>query len=87
VSDNVPYVPNVPNTPDVPVAPHVRRWQVHLGVVPMFSGVLFALGLLVFLQQAGSVYPTMLVTILFLVGGLAVGIILPTIAFRISRRD
>lgn len=66
---------------------NVRRWQIHLGVIPMISGVLGALGLLVFLQQAGSVYPTLLVTILFLFGGLAVGIILPTIAVRISRRD
>lgn len=64
----------------------VRKWQIHLGVVPMLGGLLGALGLLVFLQQAGTVYPTLLVTILFLVGGLVVGIALPTIGTRIGRR-
>lgn len=64
----------------------VRKWQLHFGFIPMVGGVLGALGLLVFLQQAGTVYPTLLVTILFLVGGLLVGILLPTIGHRIGRR-
>jgi hypothetical protein len=58
----------------------VRRFQVHIGLLPMLAGLLAGLGLLVVLQQAGSIYPTVGVTIGFLVGGLLVGILLPTLA-------
>lgn len=66
--------------------PKVRKWQIQIGVLPILSGLLGGLGLLVFLQQAGTVYPTLITTILFLLGGIAVGVILPTIGTRISRR-
>lgn len=64
----------------------MSRFRLHLGFVPMLGGLIGALGLLVLLQQAGSVYPTILVTVLFLLGGLLVGILLPSIAGSIARR-
>lgn len=63
----------------------VRRFQLHIGLLPMLGGLLVGLGLLVVLQQAGSLYPTMAVAIEFLVGGLLVGIVLPTLVHAMRR--
>lgn len=56
-----------------------RRFQVHLGLLPLLGGLLAGLGLLVVLQQAGTLYPTVVVTVVFLVGGALLGIVLPTL--------
>jgi len=61
----------------------VRRFQIHIGLLPMLGGLLAGLGLLVVLQQAGSIYPTVAVTIEFLVGGLLLGVVLPTLVHAI----
>ena len=58
----------------------------HIGLLPLIGGLLAGLGLLVVLQQGGSIYPTMLVTIEFLVGGLLVGILLPSLVGALRPR-
>jgi hypothetical protein len=52
----------------------------HLSLVSVVSGALTALGLLVLLQQAGTVYPTRTVTIVGLLLGLVWGIAVPSVA-------
>lgn len=56
-----------------------RRFQVHLGLVPLLGGLFAGLGLLIVLQQAGTLYPTVVVTVGFLLGGAVLGIVLPTL--------
>lgn len=50
-----------------------------LSVLSIIGGLLSGLGVLVLLQQAGVVYPTLIVTILALVLGLVWGIVVPTL--------
>ena len=57
----------------------MRRFQIVLSVVSMAGGIMSGIGVLVLLQQAGSVYPTRNVTILAAVLGLLWGIFLPTL--------
>jgi predicted lipid-binding transport protein (Tim44 family) len=55
-----------------------RRAQIRPGGI--FSGLLCGLALLVLFQQFSVLYPTAVMTIIFLVGGLVLGLVLPWLA-------
>jgi uncharacterized membrane protein len=59
---------------------------VKLSVLSIVGGILGALGILGYLQQAGAVYPTMIVTIVAVVLGIVWGIALPTLLTRMRVR-
>lgn len=62
------------------------KWGPRFSVLGMLGGVLAGFGLLVLLQQAGTVYPTVTVAIAMLVGGLAFGIALPSLGVLLAVR-
>jgi hypothetical protein len=55
-------------------------------VLSIIGGIMTGLGVLVLLQQAGSVYPTRNVTILALLIGILWGIFLPTLTRTMAAR-
>ena len=54
------------------------RWKPRLSFVGIGSGILFGISIIVLLQQYGLIFPTRTMGILGLVGGLLLGIVLPT---------
>ena len=54
-------------------------WRPRLSIVGIGSGVLFGAGSGVLLQQYGVIWPTLGMGIAFLVGGLALGVLVPTL--------
>ena len=64
-----------------------RRSPIRFTFLGVLGGFLGALGLLVVLQQAGSVYPTPIVTIAMAVGGIATGVLLPSLAGLTGRKN
>ena len=57
-----------------------------LSFVGIVGGVLTAIGLLVMLQQQGSVYPTRNVAILTVLLGILWGVLLPSLAMTMRSR-
>jgi hypothetical protein len=55
------------------------RWSPRFSVVGIGSGILLAVGSAVLLQQYGVIWPTLGMGITFLVGGIALGIMVPTL--------
>jgi predicted lipid-binding transport protein (Tim44 family) len=55
-----------------------RRARIRPGGI--FSGLLCGFALLILMQQFGVLYPTMALAIIFLVGGLVIGLVLPWLA-------
>ncbi|MGH2712107.1 MAG: DUF2510 domain-containing protein [Actinomycetota bacterium] len=69
-----------------PRIPRVR-WRPRLSFVGIGSGILFAVGSGVLLQQYGAIWPTLGMGVGFLVGGIALGILVPTLArLRVVRK-
>jgi hypothetical protein len=65
----------------VAAAPPRRvRWRPRLSVVGLGSGILFSVGSGVLLQQYGVIWPTIGMGITFLVAGLALGVLVPSLA-------
>jgi uncharacterized protein DUF2510 len=63
------------------------RWRPRLSFVAIGSGMLFALGSGVLLQQYGVIWPTLGMGIAFLIGGIALGIMVPTLTrLRVVRK-
>ena len=62
-----------------------RRARIRPGGI--FSGLLMGLALLVLLQQFSVLYPTMSLAIIFLVGGLVIGLVLPWLAGSMRGRS
>ena len=62
------------------------RWRVRFSPLGIVGGLIGAIGLLVLLQQSGSVFPTIGVIIVAGVLGLIVGIVLPSLAQVITTR-
>lgn len=60
------------------------RWRPLFSLVSMVSGALSGLGVLVLLQQAGTVYPTRVVTVVAVLLGLAWGVAVPSLG-RVRR--
>jgi predicted lipid-binding transport protein (Tim44 family) len=61
-----------------------RRARIRPGGI--FSGLLCGFALLILMQQFGTLYPTMTLTIIFLVGGLLIGLLLPWLAGSMRAR-
>ena len=55
------------------------RWRLHIAGIPIISGILGALGVLVLFQQYGIMFPTLRVVIEALVAGVVVAIGLPSL--------
>ena len=68
------------------MTPRRVRYRPRFSLLGLVSGVLGALGSLVFLQQAGKVYPTAAVGIITLVLGLVTGLVLPSIGRLVANR-
>jgi membrane-bound ClpP family serine protease len=71
--------------------PRRIRWRPKFSVVGIAGSILGAIGVLVILQQRGSVYPTTVVEIVTLVIGLVIGVGVPSLfrliaVRRINRR-
>jgi putative component of membrane protein insertase Oxa1/YidC/SpoIIIJ protein YidD len=63
------------------------RWRPRLSVIGIGSGILFAVGSAVLLQQYGVIWPTLGMGIGFLVGGIVLGIMVPTLTrLRVVRK-
>jgi hypothetical protein len=67
------------------------RWRPRLSVLGILGGLIGSLGAVVLMELSGSVYPTRQWTIEALVGGLLVGLIIPSLGnafatWRINRR-
>jgi len=62
-------------------------WRPRLSVVGTLGGLLGGSGVVVLLQQFSVLYPTLAVAIIGLVGGLAIGILVPSLGrvFRVRR--
>ena len=89
-----PPPPGDPPPPDTPpLGPRYRpvRWRPRLSVIGVVSGLLGATGVVVLLQQAGQVFPTITLVIVAWVCGLLAGLVIPSLARlvavgRINRR-
>ncbi|MGH2691262.1 MAG: membrane protein insertion efficiency factor YidD [Actinomycetota bacterium] len=67
-------------------APRVH-WRPRLSVLGIASGLLFSLGSGVLLQQYGVIWPSLSVGITFLVGGIVIGVLVPSLTrLRVVRR-
>src|SRR4051812_49871644 len=62
------------------------KWGPRFSFFGILGGVLATMGLLVLLQQAGRVYPTSTVALLSLLGGIVIGILLPSLGVLIAVR-
>jgi predicted membrane-bound spermidine synthase len=62
------------------------RWRPKFSVVGIAGSVLGAIGVLVFLQQQGKVFPTTIVNIVTILIGIAVGIAVPSLTRLIAIR-
>jgi len=79
---------------DVPQAPSSskdasgdsKNFRLKISIVSILGALLAAIGLVVMLQQMGTVYPTITIVVLSLVLALVAGIVLPTLAQTFSRR-
>jgi hypothetical protein len=55
------------------------RWRPHIAFIPILSGILGAVAVLILFQQYGIMFPSLTVTIEALVAGLVVGVGLPSL--------
>lgn len=74
--------PSIPPWVTVPV-PRLRH-RPRLSVLGLAGGVLAGIGIVVLLQQYGKVYPTAGVAIAGVVGGLIVGVLVPTLVRMVA---
>jgi hypothetical protein len=84
-------LPAVPATGPAPRRPRRVRWRPRLSVLGILGGILGSAGAVVFMELNGNVYPTRRWTIEAVVGGLLVGLIVPSLGsviavWRINRR-
>ena len=62
------------------------RYRPRVSLLSLVSSVVGAPAILIFLQQRGSVFPTPKVELLTLLGGLAVGLIVPSLGQLVAVR-
>lgn len=67
-------------------AARAHRILFRLSLVSVAAGALLGLGVLVLLQQAGTVYPTVIVTIVAVVLGALWGVALPSLGRTLGAR-
>jgi hypothetical protein len=74
--------------PIAPALPRRRRmtWRPRLSAFGMFGGLIGGAGVIVLLQQFSVLYPTLAVAIIGLVGGLVVGILIPSLGALVRVR-
>ena len=62
------------------------KFRFKLSILGIVFALMLAIGVMMMMQQAAVVYPTIKVVVLTLVLGLAVGIILPSLARTFARK-